>query len=154
VSLPPSGARPRRVTVYSDGAARGNPGPAGAGVRIEDARGKRVSEAARYLGEATNNVAEYRALILGLELARELGASEVELRADSELVIRQMTGEYRVRNVRLQELHRQAQALEQAFRSVGYVHIRREQNRAADRLANLAIDQEEALSRAEKSCKT
>ncbi len=154
MSLPPSGARPRRVTVYSDGAARGNPGPAGAGVRIEDARGKRVSEAARYLGEATNNVAEYRALILGLELARELGASEVELRADSELVIRQMTGEYRVRNVRLQELHRQAQALEQAFRSVGYVHIRREQNRAADRLANLAIDQEEALSRAEKSCKT
>ena len=114
MSLPPSGARPRRVTVYSDGAARGNPGPAGAGVRIEDARGKRVSEAARYLGEATNNVAEYRALILGLELARELGASDVELRADSELVIRQMTGEYRVRNVRLQELHRQAQALEQA----------------------------------------
>ncbi len=151
MSLPPSGARPRRVTVYSDGAARGNPGPAGAGVRIEDARGKRVSEAARYLGEATNNVAEYRALILGLELARELGASEVELRADSELVIRQMTGEYRVRNVRLQELHRQAQALEQAFRSVGYVHIRREQNRAADRLANLAIDREEALSEAEKS---
>ena len=151
MSLPPSGARPRRVTVYSDGAARGNPGPAGAGVRIEDARGRRVSEAARYLGEATNNVAEYRALILGLELARELGASEVELRADSELVIRQMTGEYRVRNVRLQELHRQAQALEQAFRSVGYVHIRREQNRAADRLANLAIDQEEALSGAEKS---
>ncbi len=151
MSLPPSGARPQRVTVYSDGAARGNPGPAGAGVRIEDARGKRVSEAARYLGEATNNVAEYRALILGLELARELGASEVELRADSELVIRQMTGEYRVRNVRLQELHRQAQALEQAFRSVGYVHIRREQNRAADRLANLAIDREEALSEAEKS---
>lgn len=151
MSLPPSGGRPRRVTVYSDGAARGNPGPAGAGVRIEDARGRRVSEAARYLGEATNNVAEYRALILGLELARELGASEVELRADSELIIRQMTGEYRVRNVRLQELHRQAQALEQAFRSVGYVHIRREQNRAADRLANLAIDQEEALSGAEKS---
>ena len=151
MSLPPREGRPRRVTVYSDGAARGNPGPAGAGVRIEDARGRRVSEAARYLGEATNNVAEYRALILGLELARELGASEVELRADSELIIRQMTGEYRVRNVRLQELHRQAQALEQAFRSVGYVHIRREQNRAADRLANLAIDQEEALSGAEKS---
>ncbi len=151
MSLPPSGGRPRRVTVYSDGAARGNPGPAGAGVRIEDARGRRVSEAARYLGEATNNVAEYRALILGLELARELGASEVELRADSELIIRQMTGEYRVRNVRLQELHRQAQALEQAFHSVGYVHIRREHNRAADRLANLAIDQEEALSGAEKS---
>lgn len=151
MSLPPREGRPRRVTVYADGAARGNPGPAGAGVRIEDARGRRVSEAARYLGEATNNVAEYRALILGLELARELGASEVELRADSELIIRQMTGEYRVRNVRLQELHRQAQALEQAFRSVGYVHIRREQNRAADRLANLAIDQEEALSGAEKS---
>ncbi len=151
MSLPPREGRPRRVTVYSDGAARGNPGPAGAGVRIEDARGRRVSEAARYLGEATNNVAEYRALILGLELARELGASEVELRADSELIIRQMTGEYRVRNVRLQELHRQAQALEQAFRSVGYVHIRREQNRAADRLANLAIDQEEALPAAEKS---
>ncbi len=151
MSPPPREGRPGRVTVYADGAARGNPGPAGAGVRIEDARGRRVSEAFRYLGEATNNVAEYRALILGLELARELGASEVELRADSELIVRQMTGEYRVRNVRLQELHREAQALELAFRSVGYVHIRREQNRAADRLANLAIDQEEALSEAEKS---
>ena len=120
-------------------------------MHIEDVRGRPVSEESRYLGEATNNVAEYRALILGLELARDLGASEVELRADSELVIRQMTGEYRVRDARLQQLHREAQALEQAFRRVGYVHIRRQQNRAADRLANLAIDQEEALSRAEKT---
>ncbi len=151
MSVPPWAGRPRRVTVYADGAARGNPGPAGAGVHIVDARGRRVSEASRYLGEATNNVAEYRALILGLELARELGASEVELRADSELIIRQMTGEYRVRNARLQELYQQAQALEQAFHSVGYVHVPRAQNRAADRLANLAIDQEEALGRAEKS---
>ncbi len=151
MSDPPRRSRPRRVTVYSDGAARGNPGPAGAGVHIEDVRGRPVSEASRYLDEATNNVAEYRALILGLELARDLGASEVELRADSELVIRQMTGEDRVRDARLQQLHREAQALEQAFRRVGYVHIRRQQNRAADRLANLAIDQEEALSRAENT---
>ncbi len=149
MSRPPRG-KPRQVRVYTDGAARGNPGPAGAGVHIEDARGRPLAEASQFLGEATNNVAEYRALLLGLERARELGAKEVEIRADSELVVRQMTGEYRVRNAGLQDLHRQARVLEQAFQSVKYVHIRREENDAADRLANRAIDLEGASDGARK----
>ena len=145
MSVRPRAAQPRHVAVYTDGAARGNPGPAGAGVYIEDDRGTSLAEVSLYLGEATNNVAEYRALLLGLEQARELGASEVEIRADSELVIRQMTGEYRVRNAGLIDLHRRARAHEKGFRRVRYVHIRRHENRAADRLANRAIDADGAL---------
>ena len=130
----------RRVRVFTDGAARGNPGPAGAGVHLEDEHGAAVDEAFAFLGEATNNVAEYRALLLGLERARKLGVQEVEIRSDSELVVRQLTGEYRVRNADLLELYRQVVELERAFQRVEYVHIPRAQNRAADRLANRAID--------------
>ncbi len=137
-----SSAAGPRLTVYTDGAARGNPGPAGAGVHVQDEAGSLLAEDRLYLGEATNNVAEYRALLLGLERARELGAREVEIRADSELMIRQMTGKYRVRNADLQDLHRQARALELGFQRVDYVHIRRESNREADRLANQAIDRQ------------
>jgi len=142
VSVPPRRGKRSRLTVYTDGAARGNPGPAGAGVHIEDEHGTHVAEAVEFLGKTTNNVAEYRALLLGLVRARELGASEVEIRADSELVIRQMTGEYRVRNAGLLDLCRQAQELERAFRRVEYVHIARTENHRADRLANQAIDLE------------
>lgn len=131
---------PRSVIVYTDGAARGNPGPAGAGVCIRDREGITLLERARYLGEATNNVAEYMALVIGLEEALELGASEVEVRSDSELVVRQMLGEYRVRNQRLRELHERAHGLARRFEHVAYVHLRREKNLDADRLANLAID--------------
>jgi ribonuclease HI len=130
----------RKVIVYTDGAARGNPGPAGAGVCIRDPRGKLIVECADYIGEATNNVAEYRALILGLEEARRLGAAVIEMRADSELVVRQMLGEYRVRNEALQELHARAKELQRTFEHVEYVHVRREDNRDADRLANRAVD--------------
>jgi ribonuclease HI len=126
--------------VYTDGAARGNPGPAGAGVCIRAPSGKLLAEHCRYLGEATNNVAEYRALLLGLEEAARLGASVVELRSDSQLLVRQMRGEYRVRNAVLQELHARARLLEQAFERVDYVHVPREENFDADRLANRAID--------------
>ncbi len=129
-----------RVVIYTDGAARGNPGPAGAGVRIEGRDGAALAEIAEYLGEATNNVAEYRALLLGLERARTLGAREVEVRSDSELLVRQMTGAYKVRNEGLRPLVARAHALAGAFASVDYVHVRREGNRDADRLANLAID--------------
>ena len=86
----------KRLTIYTDGAARGNPGPAGAGAYIEDEAGACVSEVYRFLGDATNNVAEYEALLLGLETARELGAGSLEIRADSELMVRQLTGRYRV----------------------------------------------------------
>jgi ribonuclease HI len=132
--------------VYTDGAARGNPGPAGAGVCIRAPSGRLLTERARYLGEATNNVAEYQALLLGLKEAARLGASEVELRSDSELVVRQMRGEYRVRNPALQELHTLACSLEEAFDRVGYVHVRREENPDADRLANRAIDAAKSAS--------
>lgn len=133
---------PRRLVVYTDGAARGNPGPAGAGVCIEDEAGNRLAEGARYLGETTNNVAEYRALVLGLERARELGADALEVRADSELMVRQMRGEYRIKSAPLRALAERAQALASHFGCVEYVHVRRELNRDADRLANRAIDGE------------
>jgi len=132
---------PLRLRVYTDGAARGNPGPAGAGAHLEDLDGAKVAEEFRYLGEATNNVAEYEALLLGLECARELGASSVEVRADSELVVRQLRGEYRVRNPGLQKLYARVLVLARNFDSVEYTHVRREQNRLADRLANRAIDE-------------
>ncbi len=133
---------PERVVLYTDGAARGNPGPAGAGVRVESPDGAAIDELAEYLGEATNNVAEYQALLLGLERARSLGASEVEVRSDSELLVRQMNGEYKVKNEGLRALVTRARTLERGFRSVAYVHVRRERNRDADRLANLAIDRQ------------
>lgn len=129
-----------KLVIYTDGAARGNPGPAGAGVRIEGPDGAALAEIAEYLGETTNNVAEYRALLLGLERAQALGAREIEVRSDSELLVRQMTGAYKVRNEGLRPLVARAHALADAFTSVDYVHVRRESNRAADRLANLAID--------------
>ena len=128
------------LTIFTDGAARGNPGPAGAGVYIEDAEGEVVSEDFAYLGEATNNVAEYRALLLGLERAQELGARKIEIRADSELMVRQLRGEYRVRNAALRKLFERARTLENAFEQIEYTHVRRERNRDADRLANHAID--------------
>ena len=95
----------------------------------------------RYLGEATNNVAEYSALILALERAIELGASELEVRSDSELMVRQMTGRYRVKNEGLKPLFERARTLAGKLERVAYVHVRREANREADRLANQAIDQ-------------
>jgi ribonuclease HI len=126
--------------LYTDGAARGNPGPAGAGVHIETRDGGLVDEISEYLGETTNNVAEYRALLLALERARDLGGREIEIRSDSELVVRQMTGLYRVRNPALLPLYERANALARSFASVAYIHVRRDRNRAADRLANAAID--------------
>ena len=132
----------KRLVVYTDGAARGNPGPAGAGVSIQDADGNVVAEVERFLGKATNNVAEYSALLCGLERAKELGAHELEVRSDSELLVRQMRGEYRVRHPGLKQLVVRAHELARAFDSVEYVHVRRELNRDADRLANRAIDAE------------
>lgn len=128
------------VRVYTDGAARGNPGPAGAGARLEDASGQVLSEARRFLGEATNNVAEYSALVLGLERAAEIGATSVEIRADSELLVKQMRGEWKIKNAALRTLARRAHALAREFERVSYVHVRREHNTEADRLANQAID--------------
>jgi len=125
--------------LWVDGAARGNPGQAGAGFVLE--RGKsRVLGAGEYLGEATNNEAEYRALILGMEAAGRQGCNELEVFSDSELMVRQMRGEYRVKNHRLQELYFQAVKKMKPFKRITFNHISRDENKDADRLANLAID--------------
>jgi probable phosphoglycerate mutase len=127
--------------VYVDGGARGNPGPAAAGVVVAAADdGTVLHEGGHFLGEATNNVAEYRSLLAGMRTASRLGATEIEVLSDSELLVRQMTGEYRVRNERLKELHAEAQELAERFASCSYTHIRREQNARADELVNRALN--------------
>ncbi len=130
-----------RVTVYVDGAARGNPGPAGAGVVILDrSDGEALYEGGVFIGRATNNAAEYRGLLAGLEAAARLSAGEVEILSDSELLVRQMTGEYRVRNPVLREFHSRAQELARGFSRCDFRHVRREENTRADALANRAIN--------------
>jgi ribonuclease H / adenosylcobalamin/alpha-ribazole phosphatase len=128
------------VRLWVDGGSRGNPGPAATGYRIEDGDGTVLAEAGEAIGVATNNVAEYRALIAGLRAAAELGAREVEVRADSQLLLRQMTGAYRVKNAALQELWIEARRAAAAFDGVRYVEIPRAENAAADLQVNLALD--------------
>jgi ribonuclease HI len=128
------------VVVNCDGAARGNPGPAGAGAVVTDPDGTVLVEIAEGLGETTNNVAEYTAAIRGLEAAKALGADEVLLRSDSQLMINQMTGRYRVKTPHLQPLHRQVRDLVRAFSRVEFEHVPRERNAHADRLANKGVD--------------
>jgi ribonuclease HI len=128
------------LIVSCDGAARGNPGPAGAGAQLTTPEGVVVGEIARGLGEATNNVAEYTAAILGLERAAELGADEVTLRSDSQLLVNQLTGRYRVRTDHLVPLHRRLRELARGFRTVRFEHVPRARNTEADRLANQGVD--------------
>jgi len=123
-----------------DGGARGNPGPAGYGVRVEDAKGNVVRELSGFLGFTTNNVAEYGGLLAALGAARELGARSLEVFADSELMVRQMNGQYKVKNEKLKPLHAKAQALASGLASFRIRHVRREENRDADKLANEAMD--------------
>lgn len=123
-----------------DGAARGNPGQAGCGAVICDETGAVVKELYRYLGKATNNVAEYEALILGLEGVLALGGKELRVQSDSELLVRQLNGLYRVKDEKLKKLYRKALGLLQRLKSYRIVHVMRERNRLADRLANRAID--------------
>jgi ribonuclease HI len=130
-----------RLIVACDGAARGNPGPAGVGVHIESKDGRTVAEIARGIGIATNNVAEYTAAIDGLTRAAELGATDVLLRSDSRLLVEQLSGRFRVKNPTLQRLHGRVRSLAGAFRSVQYLHVPREQNKDADRLANAGVDE-------------
>lgn len=126
--------------LWSDGAARGNPGPAGVGAIIKTPDGDVLAEVSDYLGHTTNNVAEYRALLAGLERAVEIGIDQIEVRADSELMIKQLKGQYRVKNAGLKPLYEQARELLSRFASVKLSHVRREHNSEADRLANLGID--------------
>ncbi len=131
----------QHLRMWTDGAARGNPGPAGAGVALFDERGRPVAELARALGETTNNVAEYEALQMGLEEALRLGARQVEIFLDSELVVRQVEGKYRVRQPHLKPRLAKIRQLLSRFDSYRISHVPREQNRLADRLANQAIDE-------------
>ena len=133
-------ADPGHLIVSCDGASRGNPGPAGIGAQVTDEDGVILGEIAKGLGETTNNVAEYTAVIGGLELAKELGAKTVTLRSDSQLLINQLTGRYRVKSEHLQPLHRRARSLGAGFDRITFEHVPREQNTAADSLANLGVD--------------
>jgi ribonuclease HI len=132
-----------RATLNTDGGARGNPGPAGIGVVLRDDDGDVVAELSQPIGETTNNVAEYTALIEGLELARRHGATHVDVRVDSELVASQVKGEWRIRNDRLRTLAARARALLGRFDGFTVTHVRRELNAQADALANQAMDEAE-----------
>jgi len=127
-------------TLNFDGGSRGNPGPAGVGVVIYAADGVELLTLGRFIGRATNNAAEYRALITGLQEAKKLGARRLHIRGDSELIIKQMRGEYRVKNPALRPLWQEAQALVAQFESAAFEHNLRGKNALADRLANLAMD--------------
>jgi ribonuclease HI len=130
----------KHLTIYTDGGARGNPGPAGIGVVAYDESGEVVFEISKYLGEMTNNQAEYRALIAALEKAGETGAETIEVMMDSELIVKQINREYKVKNAGLAPLFIKVYNLTQSFKSAKFKHIRREQNAAADKLANEAMD--------------
>jgi ribonuclease HI len=131
-----------KLRVASDGAARGNPGPAGAGAVLFDSEGHVLERLGRSLGRQTNNVAEYMALLLGVRRAAELGAEELEVVADSELMIRQLSGRYQVRSPALRRLHEEAMALLKGFRKVKLIHVPRAQNAEADEMSNRAIDEQ------------
>jgi probable phosphoglycerate mutase len=129
-----------KARLFTDGGARGNPGPAAYGFVLEAEDGTVLAAHGERIGVATNNVAEYRALIAGLEKAVELSVPEVEVVSDSELLVKQMTGEYRVKNAALQQLSIQASRLAREIGKVSYTAVRREHNELADRLVNEALD--------------
>lgn len=131
---------PRKITIETDGASRGNPGLAGAGIIIKDEHGRRIETIQKFLGVTTNNQAEYRALIEGLRAAKRHEPDEVTVQMDSELVVKQMTGKYRVRHPEMLPLYLEAMELVSQFSSVDFVHVLREKNPGADQVANMAID--------------
>ena len=123
-----------------DGASRGNPGAAGCGAVILDENGAVVKELSRYLDRTTNNVAEYEGLLMGLEVLLQSGAKKIVVKSDSQLLVRQLNGEYRVKDEKLKVLFERAKSLLRQFESCRIVHVRREMNKLADRLANRGID--------------
>lgn len=131
-----------RLTLHFDGGSRGNPGPAGYGMVLSAEDGTPLVTIGSYVGNATNNVAEYRGLIRGMEEALKLGATRLRVVGDSELVIRQMRGEYKVRNAGLKPLFDRADELASKFSSIEFEHTRRHNNSLADKLANLAMNKQ------------
>jgi ribonuclease HI len=130
----------KKLVINTDGGARGNPGPAGIGMVFFDDKNRVIAKFKKFIGEATNNSAEYQALIMALEKAKDFEYDQVEYRLDSELVIKQLKGEYRVKDKNLKELFAKVQELS-FFKPVSFKHIRREQNKIADKLVNEAIDE-------------
>jgi ribonuclease HI len=140
--MPVADGSPRRLVIHTDGAARGNPGLAGAGAVLRDAAdGSLVAELAVFLGERTNNYAEWTAVALALEEAVIQGATHVDMRMDSQLVARQISGRYRVKHPDLKPIHAQVMGLLERFEGYTVAHVPRELNKEADRLSNVAIDQ-------------
>lgn len=131
----------QRLRLYSDGAARGNPGPAGAGAVLVEPSGQVVDRLGKFLGHQTNNYAEYMGMLIGLKRARELNVREVEVFADSELMIRQLGGRYQVKSPTLRPLYEEVLKLLNEFERVKLVHVPREMNRAADEMSNRAIEE-------------
>lgn len=137
------------ISLEFDGGSRGNPGPAGIGVVLRAADGTPVVTLGRFIGRATNNVAEYRALITAMQEAKRLGARRIAIRGDSELIIKQMKGEYRVKHPDMQALYQEAQTLLREFDSATIGHNLRHKNELADKLANLAMDRRKDVTEAE-----
>ncbi len=129
-----------KLVVNVDGGARGNPGPAAIAAVVQDGAGEVLQERGERIGRATNNVAEYKALLLGIEMAAELDADELVLVGDSELIVKQVKGEYKVKDATMRELHTQVKAALQGFDSWSIRHVRREHNAEADRLVNEVLD--------------
>jgi len=134
-----------KLTIFTDGGARGNPGPAAAGIVIKDESGKKLDAFGTYLGEQTNNYAEYSALIAGLKRAAELNGKEIECMLDSELIVNQMKGLYKVKEPTLQKLFVQAYNASTKFKKIVYHHIPREKNKEADKLVNDTLDNQATL---------
>lgn len=130
----------KKYLLYSDGGSRGNPGPSGIGVVILDDRRRRVKEISKYIGETTNNVAEYTALVCGLEEAAALGAGEVVIYMDSELIAKQLEGEYKVKAPDIKPLFEKALGILKNFNAFKVKHIERAKNKDADKLVNKAIN--------------
>ena len=143
MSEQPASANRRVLRLYTDGAARGNPGPAGMGLVIEDEEGMRLWGGCAYLGVATNNQAEYQALIAGLRQAASWKPQRIEVCMDSKLVVEQLSGRYKIKNADLRTLATKARALLEGFPDAAITHVPRERNRGADALANKAIDDHE-----------
>jgi ribonuclease HI len=130
--------------IHIDGGSRGNPGPSGFGVHVVDGQGQTVAEHFGFIGTATNNVAEYQALVHAFRLAQARGARRIEIRSDSELVVKQMNGVYKVKHPDMLTLWRQASTQRRGFETAEIKHVRREQNKEADALANRAMDLQES----------
>jgi len=139
----PPAAKPRgldRAILHADGASRGNPGPSAIAAIVHLPTGEELASVAKRIGRATNNVAEYRAVIEGMKLARDLGVRELTVFVDSELVMKQLTGTYRIRSKDLEPLAREVAAEARHFSKCAFEHVKREENREADRLANEALN--------------